>query len=88
MSQQWNEFEEFRDCVDAAFKQCPNVRSAIPFRSKGASAVVINEQGSGIHGTAEGYLDLLVDNRGDYKEKIATFVIRNFMSAQPINELT
>ncbi|MBC1281345.1 hypothetical protein GNF10_36860, partial [Nostoc sp. UCD121] len=28
------------------------------------------------------------DNRGDYKEKIATFVIRNFMSAQPINELT
>ena len=25
MRQRWNEFENFRDCVDAAFKQCPNV---------------------------------------------------------------
>lgn len=64
------------------------VTDEILFRSKGAPAVVINEQGEGIHGTAEGYLDLVVDNRGEYKEKIATFVIRNFISAQPINELT
>ena len=64
------------------------VTDEIPFRSKGAPAVIINEQGEGVHGTAEGYLDLVVDNRGEYKEKIATFVIRNFISAQPINELT
>ena len=25
MRQRWNEFENFRDCVDAAFKNCPNV---------------------------------------------------------------
>jgi hypothetical protein len=25
MRQRWNEFGSFRDCVDAAFKQCPNV---------------------------------------------------------------
>jgi hypothetical protein len=64
------------------------VTDEIPFRSKGAPAVVINEQGEGVHGTAEGYLDLVIDNRGEYKEKIATFVIRNFISAQPINEFT
>ncbi|WP_260446229.1 MULTISPECIES: hypothetical protein [unclassified Nostoc] len=38
------------------------VADEMPFRSKGAPAVVINEQGEGVHGTAEGYLDLLVDN--------------------------
>ena len=25
MKQRWDEFETFRDCVDAAFKKCPNV---------------------------------------------------------------
>ena len=25
MRQRWNEFDNFRDCVDAAFKHCPNV---------------------------------------------------------------
>ena len=25
MRQRWDEFESFRDCVDAAFKHCPNV---------------------------------------------------------------
>jgi transposase len=25
MRQRWEEFDPFRDCVDAAFKQCPNV---------------------------------------------------------------
>ena len=25
MKQRWGEFEEFRDCVDNAFKQCPNI---------------------------------------------------------------
>ena len=25
MRQRWEEFDTFRDCVDAAFKQCPNV---------------------------------------------------------------
>ncbi|MBD1852628.1 IS630 family transposase, partial [Cyanobacteria bacterium FACHB-502] len=25
MRQRWDEFETFRDCVDAAFKNCPNV---------------------------------------------------------------
>ncbi len=25
MQQRWEEFERFRDCVDAAFKHCPNV---------------------------------------------------------------
>jgi len=25
MKQRWDEFETFRDCVDDAFKQCPNV---------------------------------------------------------------
>lgn len=25
MRQRWDEFEQFHDCVDAAFKQCPNV---------------------------------------------------------------
>lgn len=25
MRQRWGEFESFRDCVDAAFKNCPNV---------------------------------------------------------------
>jgi hypothetical protein len=59
------------------------VTDEISFRSKSAPAVVINEQREGVHGTAEGYLDLVVDNRGEYKEKIATFVIRNFISAQP-----
>jgi len=27
MRQRWNEFDSFRDCVDAAFKQCPNVHA-------------------------------------------------------------
>lgn len=25
MKQRWDEFVEFRDCVDAAFQKCPNV---------------------------------------------------------------
>lgn len=25
MRQRWEEFDSFRDCVDAAFKNCPNV---------------------------------------------------------------
>jgi len=25
MRQRWNEFDNFRDCVDAAFKHCPSV---------------------------------------------------------------
>lgn len=25
MKQRWDEFNSFRDCVDAAFKQCPNI---------------------------------------------------------------
>jgi transposase len=25
MRQRWDEFKTFRDCVDAAFKHCPNV---------------------------------------------------------------
>ena len=25
MRQRWNEFDSFHDCVDAAFKHCPNV---------------------------------------------------------------
>jgi transposase len=25
MRQRWDEFDSFRDCVDAAFKECPNV---------------------------------------------------------------
>ena len=25
MKQRWEELERFRDCVDAAFQQCPNV---------------------------------------------------------------
>ncbi len=25
MRQRWDEFDNFRDCVDAAFKECPNV---------------------------------------------------------------
>ena len=25
MWQRWDEFETFRDCVDAAFRECPNV---------------------------------------------------------------
>jgi transposase len=25
MKQRWNEFDCFRDCIDTAFKQCPNV---------------------------------------------------------------
>ncbi|MBD3885558.1 IS630 family transposase, partial [Phormidium tenue FACHB-886] len=27
MRQRWDEFENFRDCVDAAFKYCPNVHA-------------------------------------------------------------
>lgn len=27
MRQRWDEFDNFRDCVDAAFKHCPNVLS-------------------------------------------------------------
>jgi hypothetical protein len=27
MRQRWDEFDSFRDCVDAAFKYCPNVLS-------------------------------------------------------------
>ncbi len=58
----------------------------IPYRSKGASAVVITERGEGVYGTASGYIDLVVDNKGEYKEKIATLVIRNFVSSQPVSE--
>lgn len=25
MRQRWDEFDSFRDCVDAAFRECPNV---------------------------------------------------------------
>ena len=27
MKQRWDDFDTFRDCVDAAFKQCPNVHA-------------------------------------------------------------
>ncbi|NJM73669.1 MAG: hypothetical protein HC862_28115 [Scytonema sp. RU_4_4] len=64
------------------------VADEVPYRSKGVPAVVINEQGSGVHGIAEGYLNLQVDNQGEYKEKIVTFVIKNFVTAQPINKVT
>ncbi|WP_336229657.1 hypothetical protein [Scytonema sp. PRP1] len=63
------------------------VADEIPYRSKGAPAVIINSKGVGIHGTAEGYIDQQVDIRENYKEKIATLVIRNFVSAEPISEL-
>jgi hypothetical protein len=59
----------------------------IPYRSKGAPAVSINENGEGISGTAEGYIDQQIDIKEGYKEKIATFVIRNFVSSQA-NEVT
>ncbi|MEC4811820.1 MAG: hypothetical protein SAK29_00815 [Scytonema sp. PMC 1069.18] len=64
------------------------VADEVPYRSKGAPAVVINHQGEGVHGTAEGFIDLQVDNKGEYKEKIATFVIRNFVSVEPIDGLS
>ncbi len=63
------------------------VADEIPFRSKGAPAVIINEKGVGVHGTVEGYIDQQVDIRENYKEKIATLVIRNFVLAEPISEL-
>lgn len=50
----------------------------IPYRSKGAPAVIINELGEATLGTAIGFIDLQTDDRGTYKEKIATFVIRQF----------
>ena len=62
------------------------VTDEIPYRSKGAPAVIINEKGVGVHGTADGYIDQQVDIRENYKEKIATLVIRNFVS-EPISEL-
>jgi hypothetical protein len=62
------------------------VADEIPYRSKGAPAVIIDERGEGTYGTAEGYIDLMVDNKGDYKEKIATLVIRNFVSSQQKSE--
>ncbi|NEU71746.1 hypothetical protein PI95_003880 [Hassallia byssoidea VB512170] len=57
----------------------------IPYRSKGAPAVIINELGEATLGTAIGFIDLQTDDRGTYKEKIATFVIRQFApsSANP-----
>ncbi|RAM49898.1 MAG: hypothetical protein C6Y22_19030 [Hapalosiphonaceae cyanobacterium JJU2] len=64
------------------------VADEIPYRSKGAPAVIINENGEGTYGTAEGYIDQQVDVKEAYKEKIATFVIRNFVSSQPISEIT
>jgi hypothetical protein len=60
------------------------VADEIPFRSKGAPAVIIKERGEGIYGTAEGFIDLLVNDKGNYKEKLATLVIRNFVSLEPI----
>lgn len=63
------------------------VADEIPFRSKGAPAVIINEKGVGVYGTVEGYIDQQVDIRENYKEKIATLVIRNFVSAELISEV-
>ncbi|MBR8838793.1 MAG: hypothetical protein DSM106950_33525 [Stigonema ocellatum SAG 48.90 = DSM 106950] len=63
------------------------VADEIPYRSKGTPAVIINEKGVGVHGTAEGFIDQQVDIRENYKEKIATLVIRNFVSEEPISEL-
>jgi hypothetical protein len=63
------------------------VADEIPFRSKGAPAVIINEKGVGVQGILEGYIDQQVDVRENYKEKIATLVIRNFVSAEPISKL-
>jgi len=49
MRQQWDEFDSFRDCVDAAFNQCPNIyaycytsarQEVMGNERSGASAVV------------------------------------------------
>jgi hypothetical protein len=60
----------------------------IPYRSKGTPALVIEKNGEGAYGTVEGYIDLVIDNKGAYKGKVATLVIRNFVLSQPTVETT
>lgn len=57
-----------------------NVEETMPFRSKGTAAVALAGAGVGKSGIAIGYLDLqVVDTDKGYKQKICTFVIRNFI---------
>ncbi len=50
----------------------------IPFRAKGNSAIAIKEAGIGTAGCAQGYIDISVQPREEYKEKLFCLVIRNF----------
>ncbi len=51
----------------------------ISYRAKGTPAVDIKGNGENPQGIATGYIDLQVNEREGYKEKVATLVIRGFI---------
>ncbi|MBW4512878.1 MAG: hypothetical protein KME64_41280 [Scytonematopsis contorta HA4267-MV1] len=59
----------------------PNI-DEIPFRAKGQPALAINKAGIGAKGCAQGYIDVAVQPREEYKEKIYSLVIRNFKAEE------
>jgi hypothetical protein len=51
----------------------------ISYRAKGTPAVEIKGSGENPQGVATGYINLQVNEREGYKEKVATLVIRGFI---------
>ncbi|RAM48094.1 MAG: hypothetical protein C6Y22_29740 [Hapalosiphonaceae cyanobacterium JJU2] len=51
----------------------------IPYRAKGSPAVDIKGNGENCQGIANGYIDLQINEQENYKEKVATLVIRGFI---------
>ena len=56
----------------------------ISYRAKGIPAVDIKCSGGNSQGIATGYIDLQVNEREGYKEKVASLVIRGFISTGKI----
>lgn len=63
-----------------AQKNREEVKDEFAFRCKGLPAMAVKECGIGTTGVGQGYIDLLLVQMEGYKDKIPTFVIRNWVS--------
>ena len=62
MRQRWNEFDSFHDCVDAAFKHCPNV-FAQRYKVKYYARLAIERVEYGVDAVKELLSTLTIDQR-------------------------
>ncbi len=55
--------------------------NTIPYRGRGKVAEVLKHNSVGLSGMAQGYIDIHLESRGNYQEKLPTMVIRNLVAA-------